>query len=157
MTASEPQRPITITLIAFLQFAKAWVLLLVAWMVWKAPEALQGSNTAATLVYLAAHGSNPRGVFLAVFTIYPLVIGAGLWFLQPWARYALMVTSGVTVAKWVRFLLLNWAVAGSSLYDPIMEPGNRRDTVLTLILIDAVVFLYLWTGQGVSKAFGIDD
>jgi hypothetical protein len=113
------------------------------------------------MLFIATHGitahlwgGNPQAVFLAIFAIYPLAIGIGLWFLRPSARYFLMTICGLTLGYTIRGLFINTALSGTFLYNPALSPALQQPAVFSLLLIDAFILYYLWMGDGVSKAFG---
>jgi hypothetical protein len=157
MIPGQSKLPFSVVLIALFQFAKATVLLIVFWMMMKAPEMLEGSHLAPLLVFIASHGKVPQGPVLALLAIYPIVIGAGLLLMIPWARRTLMVTSGLTIAIWVRYLLMNQMMsAGNPLQQNLALTPEQQQAVLALLLTDALVLFYLWMGQGVQKAFSVN-
>jgi hypothetical protein len=150
MLQQKTERPTSVTTIALLQFGKAWVLLTVAVVAWVVPDAMRvyGSDFSA-VVYFAAHGKNPHGFLLPLVAGYVTVMGWGLWSLKGWARSSLMVTSGLTVAIWVRRLLFDQAMGDTTLKTPL-----EVQVVGFLLLADAITFFYLFFGVGVKRAFG---
>jgi hypothetical protein len=139
-----------VTGIALLQFGKAWVLLTVATVASLVPEAtrIYGREFSA-VVYFASHGKNPRGPLLPLIAVYVAVMGWGLWGLKGWARNALMVTSGLTVAIWLRRMLFDQVMGDTTLKTPL-----EVQVVAFLLLVDAITFFYLFFGAGVKRAFG---
>jgi len=131
--------------------------MIIAWIAWSVPDALHGSNATAILVYIASHGFNPRGIIVALFAIYPAVVGVGLWLLQPWARNILIITSLWTIGGWGRFLLFNQFLSGTTLYTHILDKDYQRQAVCALLLVDVLTAFYLWLGNGVRTAFGVKD
>ncbi len=83
--------------------------------------------------------------------MYVAVMGWGLWSLKGWARKSLMVTSGLTIATWVRGFLLTQAMGESSL------TPSQMQVVGSLLLVDAITFFYLFFGVDVKLAFGVKD
>jgi hypothetical protein len=157
MPNSQSKLPLSVVLIALFQFAKATVLLIVFWMMMKAPEMLEGSHLAPLLMFIASHGKAPQGAVVALLAIYPIVIGAGLLLTIPWARRTLMFTSGLTIALWARALLMNQMLSsGNPLQQNILLSSEQQQAVLALLLTDALVLFYLWMGQGVQKAFSVN-
>jgi len=154
---NQTKLPLPVVLIALFQFAKATVLLGVFWMMTKAPEMLEGSHLSPLLVFIAAHGKVPQGPVVAVLAIYPIVIGAGLLLTIPWARRTLMVTSGLTIALWIRTLLMNQMLSSDNpLQQNMQMSSDQQQAILALLLTDALVLFYLWMGKGVQKAFSVN-
>jgi len=150
MRDGKQQRPTSVTYVAVFQFLKAWFLLLVTIVSFSNPSIIKSGGTLAGMVFLAAHGKNPRGFAIPLFALYSCIVGFGIWRLKNWARNSLMITSGMTVALWIRLLtLFDWAFGEHTLKTPL-----QQQIVYSLILMDAVVFYVLWMGDGVREAFG---
>ena len=180
MEAGRPERPLTVTLIALLQFSKAVFLVIVAMFLWRYPATLHGSNSVGPLVYVAADGfclpmlalwpailiatvfdAHPDAysfvLLVPALAIYPAVIGWGLWHLKAWAHKTLIATS--ILALW--FVLdgfkVEWTILQAVLHKYALATGSARQTVCAFFLIDRAVLFYLWLGNGVRKAFGVKD
>jgi len=147
------QRPTAVTAIALYQFFKAWFLLVVTAVVLLAPD-MEWGATFREMVFVASHGGSRIGLFTPVIGIYAAVVGAGLWGLKKWARRVLIVSSGLTVARWIRYLSINWAVRGTLMSGRSLTPGYEQQSVFALLFVDALIFLYLALYDGVAEAFG---
>jgi len=97
------------------------------------------------LTYIAAQG-NPRGVLIPLVALFTTAVALGLWFLQKWARNLTLLSTGMTVVLWLRGFAFNAALGKAT-----FQSGLQRQTVWVVILMDALVFAYLW---GVPEAFG---
>lgn len=97
------------------------------------------------LIYIAAQ-SNPRGFLLPIVALFAAVVGWGLWSLKSWARNITLITTGMTVVLWMRAFLFDAAFG-----DATFHSSFERQTVYIVLLMDILVFLYLWN---VPEAFG---
>jgi hypothetical protein len=147
------KRPFAVTLIALFQFAKAVFLLIAARELGVDPtRQMRSPLTVQALMYIAAHG-NARGVLVPIVATYIGVVGWGLWRLKQWARNLLMVTSAVTVAVWIRRLVLvDWA-----LKSPTLKSELARQSVYIVLLMDALVFAYLAFDLHTIEAFAKNE
>lgn len=152
-------RPGPITLIALFQFSKAAFLFVVVVLVWLSPEMQWGSRTFWGSVYIASHGGGLPSFLTPIVAVYAAIIGVGLWRLQRWARNLLMVTSGLSAARWLRYFSLNWAIGGTGLGKHVNSLNSEfeRQTVYVLVLIDIFVFLCLVYFPGVAEAFRVEE
>jgi hypothetical protein len=141
-------RPLPVTLIALLQFAKAWFLMTVVAVARFVPDALHSMPTLPALLYFAAHGRDTRGPLLPAVAVYVGLIGCGLWRLWGWARRSLIFSSAGMIALWAFRFLSDWTAGTQLLKTPLEE-----ETVYFLVFIDVVIVLYLAFYDGVPQAF----
>ena len=141
-------RPLPVTLIALLQFAKALFLWLVVWASRFEPVLLYRFPSLPAFLYFAAHGRDTRGPVLPVVAAYVGLIGLGLWFLWGWARRSLIFSSALMIGLWVYRFFNDWTAGSQTFKTPLEE-----QTVYFLIFVDVVVVLYLAFYDGVSQAF----
>jgi hypothetical protein len=149
-TGTKVDRPFGVALIAALQFGRAGVLLAVTAAAFLFPDAGRGLRRFTLMVaYIAANGAQPPMVLLPLWAIFLAAIGWGLWRLKKWARWILLTSYGVLVVRWVTALLWDdWAMGETTLHTAM-----ARIAVWTVILSDAVIFLYLVQSQ-IRDAFG---
>ena len=152
-------RPGLITLIALFQFSKAGLLLIVIALVLEYPEIQWGSLPLWGLVYIASNGAGRPGLVTLLIVVYSVIIGWGLWVLRRWARNILMVTSGLTTLRWIRYLSINAIISGteSGRHMRTLKPGFEQQSVYLLVLLDALVFCCLAFYPDVAEAFGKKD
>lgn len=141
-------RPFPVTLIAWFQFAKAWFLLLVAFVSKYVPDAVRAVPTLPAFVYVAAHGRNTNGYLLPAIGIYMGIVGWGLWRLKRWARRSLVASTGLMMAIWAYRFAADWAAGETTLKTPL-----EQQTVTVLLFLDAVIFFYLVIHDDVPLAF----
>lgn len=149
-------RPGLVTLIALFQFFRAVFLLLVAALIWIYPDMKFGSLTFWEIVYVASNGAGKPGFLTPVIALYAAVIGWGLWSLNKWARNLLMVTSGLSAFRWIRYFAMDWAVSGTEVSRnlPSLKPGFEQQSVYLLVALDALIFCCLAFYPDVAEAFG---
>jgi len=153
-------RPTPVTAIALLQFGKAWLLMLAAVIAWMVPEALQAyGKVFSSVVYFASHGKHSPPFLLPIYGAYVAAMGWGLWQLRGWARRNLMATSGLTLAIWGRWFLFDQALGGP-IRNATGEPAPTSAQIQAigfLLLVDAIVFFYLFFDVDVKQAFGVKE
>ena len=147
-------RPLSITLIALFQFFRAGIILLIVLCLWIFPDAnLSSRIDVKVLTYITARQPLPPAflvpIVMPVVAAYLAVTGFGLWFLKKWARNILMITSAVTSLMWIRGFMFYGALG-----EPLLETEMQRQTVLVVIMLDLLVFAYLFLE---GKAFGEKD
>ena len=156
MLAAKAARPVPVVAIACFQFAKALVLASIAVVACLQPSALPSDNLLfLSVFYIAAHGGSASGLspqiltaYAAAIAMYWMVMGWGIWNLKQWARRAVMISSGMTLALWARYVLYDSLSNWSDLRDPrAMQP------ILVLLFLDLIVFLNLFLGYDVKRAF----
>jgi hypothetical protein len=101
------RRPVAVTIIALVEFARAAMILVVAICMPLFPNANLAARTdVKVLTYVSAGQNLPSSVQAPI--VLPLaaaslvVLGLGLWFLKKWARNLLMIGSGGVVVLWIR-------------------------------------------------------
>lgn len=158
-TLRQKRRPGLVTLIALFQFSKAGFLLVVIALVLVHPEMQRGSLPFWGLVYVASNGGGRPGLVTLLVGIYSAIVGWGLWVLKPWARNILMVTSGLTTLRWIRYLSINAIIGDTELGRHVrtLKPGFEQQSVYLLVLLDALVFCCLAFYPDVAEAFGKKD
>ena len=147
-TSLSSLRPLPVTLIALLQFAKALFLALVVWAGRFSPQTLYSFPSLPAFLYFASHGRAANGTVLPVVAAYTGLIGLGLWLLWGWARRSLIFSSVLMIALWGYRFYSDWTVGAQTLKTPLEE-----QTIYFLIFIDVVIVLYLAFYDGVSQAF----
>jgi hypothetical protein len=143
-------RPWGVSLLACWQFSKAGFLLLVAAIALFYPQ-LDSKAPVGVGVYIAAHGVVPDAIVLPVIAVLLIPIGWGLWRMQSWARWVVLISCGLTAVQGlIYFANLDWRLP-----DPALPPPSpfARHEMMALVLIDGAIFLYLMTA-GVKEAFG---
>ncbi len=146
------QRPTPVTLIALFQFFRAAILLIVASVIWSYPGQRWGPTAFWVLFYIVSNGGGPPGIFAPFLAAYYVVVGYALLKLRKWARNILVVTSGFVSLMWIRHLLLNEVVKGTSFFRQL-KPGFEQQCVYGLIFVDGMIFLFLAFYPGVAEAF----
>ena len=147
-------RPYPITLIALFQFLGAGLVLLVVMSTWLSPEThLASRKDIQTLIFIVTrHNLVPEILIpyiMPLVAAYLIATGWGLWQLQKWSRHILMGTSGLTVLLWLRaFLVREWAFG-----EQILQNPWARQTVYTIILLNALIFGCLTLYPDVAQAF----
>jgi hypothetical protein len=95
------------------------------------------------LTYIAARQALPPPallpIIMPVIAVYLFATGLGLWLLKKWARNVLMITSATTAIMWVRAFIYYGAIG-----QPIFESELQRQTVMVVVLLDIIVFAYLY-------------
>jgi hypothetical protein len=152
-------RPFTVTLIALFQFCKAGFLVVLLVLIGIYPDMRFGSETFWEIVYVASNGAGKPGLLTPLIAIYAAVIGWGLWSLNKWARNLLMVTSGLSALRWVRYFGMNWAVSGTEVSRtfPSLKSGFEQQSVYLLVALEVLVFCCLAFGPDVAEAFGRNE
>jgi len=148
------ERPLSVTLIAMFQFSRAAAVLLIFLFTSVFHDEAFGSAIGVkVLTYIAARQPLPPAALLPI--IMPLIAaylsttGFGLWFLKKWARNLVMITSGGTAVLWIRAFIYYGAIN-----EPIFKSDLQRQTVIFVVLLDIVVFVYLYME---GRAFGESD
>jgi hypothetical protein len=148
------ERPLSVTLIAMFQFSRAVaVLLIFLFTSVFHDEAFGSAISVKILTYIAARQPLPPAALLPI--IMPLIAaylsttGFGLWFLKKWARNLVMVTSGGTAVLWIRAFIYYGAIK-----EPIFKSDLQCQTVMVVVLLDIIVFAYLYME---GRAFGESD
>ena len=147
-------RPYPITLIALFQFFGAGLIMLVVLFTCFDPDAHSASRKdIQTFIFIVTRHNLVPGILIPyimpLVAAYLIATGWGLWRLQKWARHILMGTSGLTVLLWLRaFLVREWAFGDQILPDPW-----ARQTVYTVILLNALIFGCLTFYPDVARAF----
>lgn len=146
-------RPQGVTLIALWQFSKAVILVLAGTVGLPYLAATSRPNhLLVSIVYIAAHGQWLPAFLLPITAIIPAALGWGIYQLKPWARFALLISSGVTATRWISGLLFSvWALG-----EKILPSAAARDTVAVLVIVDLIIFSYL-INSDVKRAFGDVD
>ena len=144
-------RPGIVELVALYQFAKAALLIFTFALVVYYPSLRWESESFWQAVYVASNGGGKPGYQTLAVGLYAVAVGWGLWNLKKWARYCLMVTSGMTAALWIRYLSLNFALGWNS-RGP--KTGFERESVYMLIMVDVIVFCCLALYPDVAESFG---
>ncbi len=134
--------PVPVVLSAFYQFAKAGYLLYVFWVVHKA--ALAGTS-----------GADPGDALvlaLPVFALIMFIAGLGLLALRPWARHILLA-GGALALPWLPLhpMRLQW---GPIVTYGALQPYLPRAVMMTIMVIDVVVYATLVCYPDVADAFG---
>ena len=148
------KRPLSITLISLFQFTRAIIILFIVLGLWAFPDANGASRLdIKVLMYVAARQPLPPAILIPIvmpiIAGYLFITGFGLWFLKKWARNILMITSGMTSCMWIRGFLVYRALG-----EPLLETQLQQQTVLFVVLLDVLVFSYLYME---GKAFGVPD
>jgi hypothetical protein len=151
-------RPWPVTLIAVFQFSKSAFLFVLVALVWRSAGMQWGSNTFWGMAYIASHGGGAASFLTPLLATYAGIVGIGLWRLQKWARNLLMVTSGVSAIRWLRYFAINWTISGTELSRHVQSLNSefQRQTVYVLVFLDAFVFLCLAFFPGVADAFRVE-
>ena len=144
--SKRPARPISITLIAGLQFLKAVVLLLTGVLLKVEPNMVSNPDSLFhSLLYVATRGRYDSlqaalqgedlvtGV-VVLLGLYLAAIGLGLLHVNAWARRTLIFSCGLTLAL----------AAKSSLSPDLVTMASPDMTrFYVLLALDAVVFVYM--------------
>jgi hypothetical protein len=105
------------------------------------------------LTYIAARQPLPPTALLPIvmplIAAYLFATGFGLWFLKMWARNVVMITSGGTAVLWIRAFIYYGVIK-----EPIFKSDSQRQTVMFVVLLDILVFAYLYIE---GRAFGERD
>jgi hypothetical protein len=133
--------PIPVVLIALYEFAKAAYLLFAFYEVW-AP------NRAGTA---GALGGDPLVLALPVFALVMIIAGAGLLWLQPWARH-MFLFGGLLSLPWL-------PIRTVQSYGPIvdyrlLQPYLPQRVMMAIVVIDVLVYAALIFYPDVSESFG---
>ena len=148
--ADPPTRPLPVTIVAMVQFAKAAFLLTVGMMPFLGDESgLASIPDFRDLLFLASHGKDPKGLPIVLFGVYAAVVGWGLWRLKRWARNSLVFSSGLMLLFW----LAHHDFGTSLLIMPGIS-GVEQQTVYVLLLLDGAIFAYLKFHDETAKSFG---
>ena len=143
-------RPLPVTILAMIQFAKAGFLLSVALLPGMGAESgIASIQDFRDLLFLASHGKDPKGLLIVLFGIYAAVIGWGLWRLKRWARNSLVLSSGLMLLFW----LAHHDFGTSILFMPGIS-GVEQQTVYVLLLLDFTIFTYLKFHDATARSFG---
>jgi hypothetical protein len=137
--------PVPVVLIAFFQFVKASILLIVAALLWLDPTVLPNSEAFSQMLFIAAHGRNISGILIPLFGLYVAYIGVGLLRLRKSIRINLAISSVVTICVSLRRL----GVFGQN----DMTSQFDRQTLYILILFDLAVYLYLAYHPALTRSF----
>ena len=134
--------PVPVVLGGFYQFAKAGYLLYVFWAVHKAALAGTTGTGSGDALVLA----------LPVFALLMIVAGLGLLWLQPWARHMLLA-GGALALPWLPVIPYRFY------WGPIVDYGTLkpylpRAVMMTIVVIDVVVYATLVCYPDVAQAFG---
>lgn len=154
-------RPPIVTFVAMIQFLRAGMALCIGWAIWAFPNSgLDSLVRVKALAYLATHHAlAPRTVApitMTLFAAYFILTGFGLWKLQSWARKVLLLTSGLTVAVWIRYFALDSVIRNTELGSALgPSPIGKAalPLIMIVILVDALVFCCLAFYPDVGKAF----
>ena len=147
MNASGRARPIGVTLLASLCLLYAVVLLGLAVVAFKHPEVLerlQLVNSAKS----PSHRKLDAGYFIGLAPLsagLAMIIGIGLMFQRSWARWAILILVGLSLARQVSLLAGIGIVAGKNF---TLTPAFAIS-----IFIDAAVVYYL-TRPAIKACFG---
>jgi len=151
----ECYRPPEVSMIASFQFIKAVLLLAVAACSWIAPNIL-ASNHALTsmLVYVASHGKDPHGVIILLYSALVAYMGWGLWRLDKWSRYSIMISSSVMVGMLFYFFTTHITTMGFDRHQWLYSLNTPADIAVgILVLIDILNFGCLVAYPDVVQAF----
>jgi uncharacterized membrane protein (DUF2068 family) len=138
------ERPTGVTILAVLAFIGAGLLVLLA-LLSLLGGAMLSSMAAPRMGMLASVGGAVIAVFLFVIAVLYVVIGAGLWKLQNWARVLAIVLAGLSVLASVLSILNPFAH-----HFFFFVFLTRR---LIVVAIDVWIIVYLLKPH-VKQAFG---
>jgi hypothetical protein len=138
-------RPFQISLIAGFQFLKGGFLLLVAGLLWLAPDQLPNSEAFSQMLLIAAHGKSLSGVLVPAFGLWVCWIGFGLWRMRRRVRRNLAISSVLTIALSLQRL----GLFGES---SLTSEANRQSLYI-LILLDLAVYIYLAFHPAITRSF----
>jgi hypothetical protein len=130
--------PLPVALSGVYEFAKAAYLLYAFYAVWSVDKAAIQND----LVVFA----------LPVFALIMIVAGLGLLALQPWARHMLL-GGGVLAVPWLPMLPLRYKFGPIVDYGA-MQPYLPRTLMMTIMVIDVVVYATLVCYPDVAESFG---
>ena len=139
------EKPFALYLIAAFQSLKGGFLLLVAALLWIAPDALPNSQTFTELLYVAAHGKDLTGYLVPIFGAYLVYVGYGLFTLRPSVRTNLIISCAVTIGVSMQRL----GLFGYSGYLSNLD----RETLYILILFDSAIFIYMVFHREIASSF----
>ena len=142
------EKPFALYLIAAFQSLKGCFLLLVAALLWIAPDALPNSQTFTEFLYIAAHGKDLTGYLVPVFGAYLVYVGYGLFTLRRSVRTNLSLSCAVTIGVSMQRLGV-FGYAGSISY-------LDRETLYILILFDSAIFIYMVFHPEIAGSFKSD-
>lgn len=151
-------RPAPVTIISLYYSVGAGLILLIVLADSLFPD-LQITSQLGVQVffYIITHHNATSGMALFIvmpcIAIYLLVVACGIWFLMKWARKLTIVTSALTVASWLRAILVRqWAFG-----ETIFQDKLAQETVYVVIFINALILYYLIADADVISAFDNKD
>ena len=149
------RRPGIVTFVAVIQISRGLILGVAFALLQGFPGTNWGSLAFWGTVYVASNGAGHPGFLTPIASAYAVIVGWGLLSLRAWARRLAMLTSGITSALWIRYLVLNWVISGSDLSTHVhtLDSNFARESVGMLILVDAFVFCCLTLYPDVTEAF----
>jgi hypothetical protein len=150
MRGDDSKVPIPVVLIALYQFAKAAYILYAFHTVWVAHKtALATGQTGSDPV-----SSNALVFLLPIFALIMIIAGVGLIGLQRWARHMLLA-GGALALPWLPVLPLRVQSLWSHMVDyDSLQPYLPRTVVLTIMVIDVLVYAVLIGYPDVAESFG---
>ena len=144
----EISRPLPVTLIALYEFVKAAYILYAFSAIWKlhrAPISYGQSDPVQ---------QSPFVFLLPIFAAALLIAGIGLWLLKGWARQ-MFLFGGTLALPWLPALPMRWKMTYGPIVDyQSLEPFLPRAVMLTVLLVDALVYAVLIYYPDVATAFG---
>ncbi len=149
------QRPGVVTFVAVIQISRGLILGVAFALLQGLPGTNWGSLAFWGTVYVASNGAGHPGLLTPIASAYALIVGWGLLNLRAWARRLAILTSGITSALWIRYLVLNWLISGSDLSTHVHTSDSTfvRESVGLLLLVDAFIFCCLTLYPDVTEAF----
>lgn len=134
--------PLPVVMSAFYQFAKAVYLLFVFWAVDRAGSAETTSGDSADGLLLV----------FPIFALIMVIAGFGLLGLRRWARHMLLA-GGVLALPWLPELPLRLTWVPIVHYG-VLAPYLPRAVMMTIVVIDVVVYATLVWYPDVAESFG---
>jgi hypothetical protein len=106
------------------------------------------------IYYLMSNGSITPTFFTVAYTIVAVVVGAGLWTRQPWARWAIVVFSFVAVVQYTAWAFLFSIVTAAMRQPDPTQVDLARSLTYSMIFVNLAIGLYMAFSKAAAGVFG---
>jgi hypothetical protein len=112
------------------------------------------ADTEWDFYYIASNGSIEPTLMAVVYTIVAVVVGAGLWTRQLWARWAITLFALIAVVQYGAWIFLFSFVEASMRQPDMTQIDLAKTMTYSMVFVNLLIAVYMGFSPAAAAVFG---